>query len=625
MADDKKKSIFSKILEAGESYLDLQIRKARTLEESTQAPTQKSNDDQSEFYFKSVTEDPSYRINSQGFKEKSTRLMPGFLKQMSLKDSIIAAIIQTQQNQVSNHSRLVDSEQDTGFVIKLKDESAMLRKIKEELESESQIKKSKEIISDQEQEYQTDDKLDGETDDQAEKFNWELERKAREKLEEVIYDRRRKVEQFITNCGEIENRPFETKKWNFDSFLRAIVRDTLTYDLISVELIPDLAGRPHHFFPVDASTIKFAAPSLKKYKSFTASTTNVDLLYPEKHIEAIAKKDVLSLDETLLEEEKYKYVQVINGRIERAFTEDEMKIGIRNVTTDLYNNGYGISELELLVSLISSHLNTEYYNKAYFTQGFSAKGILHLKAPIPTRKLDSIRQQWHHMLKGARNSFQTPIFAGVDEVKWIPLTQNHSDIEFLGWMNYLIKMICAIYQIDPYEIGIGFKDEGSRGGISGDNTEQKLNQSKNKGLYPLLRFIENFVNENIIDMIDSDLELKFTGYDSESKQFSLDRQNKEVAFKKTVNEIRSEDGLPPLPGCDDLILNPVYMQWYTQFSGKQPTISMNQPQAVEAQANSTPSNDQTTEQVQQEDVQDLEDLLSSDMSKSLKIEYYKIK
>lgn len=642
--DNEKQSIFSKIVDsASDRLLDFQIKKAKALFDLEKASTGSNDDDA--FYFKSVTENPSYQINSQGYKEKPHRLYDAQLRQMAQKDTIVAAVIQTRQNQVSNFSRLVGSEKERGFMICLKDEEKMLSKIKEEIaeemksEESEEFNKADEIYADQEKEYTEEEQQEhapeGSDDDEVEEFNFELERRAKERLQEKIRARQARIEEFVLNCGETDNRPFDTKKWNFDSCLRAWVRDTLTLDKMTTEIVPNKVGKPHHFFPNDASTIKFASPSLKKYKSFPGAQTNVDFLYPEKHIEALEERDALDLDEELLEAEKYKYVQVVNGKIERAFTEDELKMGIRNVTTDIYNNGYGISELELLVSIVASHLNTEYYNKAYFTQGFSAKGILHLKANIPRRKLETIRQQWHHMIKGARNSFQTPIFAGMDEINWIPLTQNHSDIEFQGWLNYLIKVICAIYQTDPSEIGFPMKDIGSGTGLSGDNTEEKMNHSKDRGLYPLMRFIENYINTNIIDMIDSDFCIKFTGIDSESKKFDLERQEKEVKFKKTVNEIRAEEGLPPLPGMDDMLLDPTYFQWYSKFSdkgqelakemqeqqggfGQQPQDGFQDMGIDEGQID-----EMFTESDEEQESEDVEKSLKK--SKPLKIEYYRIK
>ena len=590
MSDAKRPSIFQKALAAGDAWLNQQIQKGQA--EIQQQARHDVEDEADFFYRKSVSKDLMYYNASQGYHEKPSRLTYDYLKMMSLKDSVISAIIQTRQNQVSGFSKLVKNPYDRGFKIRLKDEESLLEEIKEELKKTPEFSSIKEVDEDQKESSEDlDIEKSGETqnslaaseedalgddlddspatdDDETQKINWRLERKAKEILNKRYAKRRRAVESFMLNCGKLNERPFESLRWTMDSYLRAVVRDSLTYDQLATEKVPDQAGRIHHFVPVDGSTIRYSTPDLGKFKNISLSSS-YDILYPEKEVEALEKKDALDLDSEKLAQNEYKWLQVIRGRIERAFTKQELSVGMRNPTTDIFYNGYSITELELLVQLISSHLSTEYYNVAYFTQGFSAKGILHIKAPLNRRKVETIRQQWQHMIKGSRNSFQTPIFAGMDEVNWIPLTQNHSDIEFQGWLQYLIKMICAIYQIDPQEIGIGMKEEGSKGnGLSGDNTQEKIDLSRDKGLYPLLRFLENYINTNLIDELDSEFYLEFVGLKDESMQDALNRQKEEAKFKKTVNEVRAEDGLPPLPGMDDFILDATYYQWYSTFSDK---------------------------------------------------------
>ncbi len=634
MSEDKDKSILNKIISAPLDYLELQINKAKAdLQASKTTP-----EDDTEFYAKGITEDPTYQINSMGYKQKPHRLMDEHLKQMAMKNTIVSGIIQTRQNQVSKHSKLVKSDQETGFMVKLKPEieAKMLEEIKAilaeevdtEVEADQEIQKADELTIDDEGKEAVEAKNNSKDDDEVEEYNWELERKAKEKLDEEIKEAKANLEKFILNCGDLEDRPFDKKKWRFDSYLRAAVRDRLTYDKITTEKVPTLSGDLSYFYPLDASTIKYASPQLKKYKAFPGAQTNVDLLYPEKQLEEMHEQtDAFQLDDDKLENDEYKYVQVVKGRIERAFTESELSMGMMNPTTDIYNNGYSISELELMVSLVTNHLNAEYYKQAYYTQGFSAKGILHLKAPVNRRKLEVIRQQWHHMLKGARNSWQTPIFAGMDEVKWIPLTQTDDTAAFDSWMRYLIKVICAIYQIDPHEIGLGFKDDGGSAGLSGDNTAEKLEQSKDKGLYPLLRFIENYINTEIVDHVDDRFCIVFTGARTESKKEALERQEKEVKFKKTVNEIRAEDGLPPLPGMDNMILDPTFMQWYSMFSKEakeNQQAMMEQGQAGMPGAENTEEPEDTFDQ----DVDGLfteEENLEEDINKSVRIEYYKLK
>lgn len=599
MSDKNKIGIFQKVLEAGNAYLDGQIFKAKTT-------IMNSNIDDDFYFGKTITEDPNYTQHSQGWLDKPYRFQNSHLKQMAYQDTAIAAVIQTRQNQVASHAKLVKSKQEKGFMIVLRDEEAILAKIKEELKAEmkaNEIMTGEQNPADEMADVQkaetppnpgipgqeadaaskmgtddtslegtdeTDSENDGKTDDEVEEFNFELERKAREIMNKKFDDAKKAVEEYVLNCGKLDNRPFETLKWNLNGALRAWVRDSLTYDLHSTEKVPDNAGRPHHWFPNDGGTIKRASKDLRRYKDTSNTFYNLDILYPEKDDKNVkAREKVIELDDALLEKDMYKWVQIIRGRVERAWTPDELAVGIRNVNTDIYNNGYGISELELLINMVTGHLNAEYYNQAYFTQGFSAKGILHIKAALNRRKIDSVRTQWHHMLKGSRNSFQTPIFAGVEEVNWIPLTQNHTDIGFEGWMRYLITMIGAIYQIDPAEMGIHLKAEGSGGSMGAkDDTKEKTDSSKDRGLYPLLNHFQTHLSDEIIKPFDSRFKLVFCGCDGETALQAIDRQVKEVKFKKTVNEIRAESGLVPLPGMDDIILDPQYMAWYNQYSAK---------------------------------------------------------
>lgn len=620
MSEPKSKltSIFEKMTEATSSYLDSQILKSKTT-------ILNSNIEDDFFYAKAVIEDPSYSLHSQGWKDKPYRIQNSHLKMMSYQDTAIAGVIQTRQNQVAQYARKVSSKIEKGWMIMLRDEDAMLAKIKEELQAEMEVDSmmggesnpaeeaantadvqkadgdegedasSINSGSDTSMEDTDDDSSDDndKSDDEVEAYNFELERKAREKLNKKFESAKKAVEEYVINCGKLENRPFETQKWTFDGALRAWVRDTLTYDLYATEIVPDNAGRPHHWFPIDGGSVKQASKDLRKYKDMAQNFYNIDILYPERTEEAAERQKVIDLDPKLLELDAYKWVQVVRGKVERAYTADELKVGIRNINTDIYNNGYGISELELLVAMVSGHLNAEFYNQAYFTQGFSAKGILHIKAAINRRKLETVRQQWQHMLKGSRNSFQTPIFAGVEDVNWIPLTQNHNDIGFEGWMRYIITMIGCIFQIDPAEMGIHMKAEGSGGSLGQkSDTKEKTDNSKDRGLYPLLKHLETHINDNVIKAFDARFILKFTSVDGENAVNALARQEKEVKFKKTVNEIRAEDGLPPLPGMDDVILDAQYMSWYNLYSDKakekQKTDQKNQSDQMKQQASLAP-------------------------------------
>jgi hypothetical protein len=614
---EQRPSIFDKMLEAGSSLLEAQIQKSK-------AEIMNQVEDPEEFqYAKALTEDPQQTAYSNGWKDKyHRRLTNTHLRQMATQDVAVVSVIKTFQNKAAAHACLVNSENQKGFMIKLKNEDKLLEEIKEQIKNEQskeeETEKSEKLLKTDEgevdkqeieQESDSEDKARSKIDDDdIEEYDWELERKARARMHEMYKKNLHDVQNWVLNCGSLEKskRPFEHRRWNFEQALRAWVWDSCVYDLYSREMVPDRAGRPSYWFPVDGGTIKYASPQLKNFKSMAETFQNVDYLYPEKDVQEKVESK-LELDEELLEKEAYRYVQVVRGKIERAYTSDELAVGIRNLLTDIWNNGYGLSELELAIGLVTGHLNAEFYNQAYFQQGFSAKGILHIKANINRRKMETIRQQWQHLLKGSRNSFQTPIFSGANDVEWIPLTQNHQDIGFEGWMRYLIKMICARYQIDPDEVGINLKGEGKSEGLSGDNTEERLKESKERGLFPMMRHLQNFINTNIIAPFDDRFELVFTGITTETQTQTLDRQEKEVKFKKTVNEIRAEDNLPPMPGMDDVILDPTYMQWYTQYSKKaQETAEQNMVNQEFTQGGAQEPTDPDQAEVTDQDLTDLE-------------------
>lgn len=572
MADEKKdeNSIFKSV---GDLF------KAKVEESLVKARSTIAKEEDTANYQKSVYRDFTFSTGATGFHEKNTAITFEHQKMMARKNTIVSGIIKTRQNQAAPFTKPVKEKHEAGFRVTLKDEEAKLREIIENikegkvdetsktiLQNNPSIKKSMKLNLKKAEDGEEDNPLDY-VEDISDK---ELERVAQEILKQTTRDKIKELTQFVLTCGEMKDRPFESRKWNFDSMMRALINDTYTHDWISVEKVPqdENADKIHHIVPVDSTTIRYSSPTLQNYKD-DQFTNGANILYPEKELEALEnKRDALKLDPEKVDNGDYKFVQRIRGLIVRAYTPEELAVGMRNPTTDIYANGYSISELELLANTVTAHIFTENHKRSYFANGFSAKGILHIKAPLNRRKLEALRIQWKQMVSGPKNSFQTPIFAGMDDVQWIPLNQGNIDTEFNTWMQYLIKVICMVYQIDPSEIGFGMKEEGGSGGGlgSGDSTDTKQKHSKSKGLVPLMKFFENFINVNVIDFIDSEYKLEFVGLSEEDNKSSIERQEKEIKYKKSVNEVRSEDGLPPIPGCDELILDPVYFQWFSQFS-----------------------------------------------------------
>ncbi len=423
---------------------------------------------------KSYIIDPLDFQNSFGYKDKPFSLSYQTLKRMS-KTPIINAILKTRKNQIADFAEPQADRYSTGFVIRKK-------------------------------------KRLGEKDRENTTEEWR-------RIEEIT--------EIVLNCGV--NNSWEGD--DFESFIRKIVDDSLTYDQMTFEVVRDRRGKLFEFFATDASTYRVA----DSYDDDEYDKEDKEMIkgyYPS-------------------------FVQIYQGSVTADFYPWELCFGVRNPSSNLYNVGYGCSELEELVSTVTSMLWAEEYNKRFFSQGSAPKGLLRVKGNVNEKQLKAFRQEWLSMVTGVQQSWKTPIVDA--DIDWIDLQKSNRDMEYGSWSEYLIKIACAIYAIDPNEIGFNISaGQGSSSMFEGSN-EQRLKHSKDKGLYPLLKFIQRKMNKYVVTQIDPEYEFHFVGLNGLTIQEELDIEIKKLSNFQTVNEIRSKYGLDPVKG-GDLILNPTYAQ-----------------------------------------------------------------
>jgi len=435
-----------------------------------------------------------------GYKEKYSLLDYVKCRQITYADPIVASIIQTRLNQVASYCLPQPDRFNSGFKVCLRDREA---------EPSKQDKK---------------------------------------KIKEI--------ESFVVNCGVPENfedTPERNRRDNFETFIRKITRDSLSFDQINFEVTPRLNGLPYCFTAVDAATIR-RVPDMKEQAETTTFMGKDGFNFD--HLSQ-------SRSEKQFKEFKPKhpsFVQVINGVIKHTFDEWEMAFGVRNPRTDILAFGYGYSEIEMLVTTITSHMNAETYNRKFFSQGSSVKGILTFEGSVPPDQLEAFRRQWYQQVSGVNNAWRTPIMAlGKDsKANWLSLHSTNREMEFGKWLEYCIKTICGVFQIDPLEIGFDISKQGSGqsgssgGGLGNSNQQERIRFSQDKGLKPLLVHIQTLINDYIVYRIDPNFEFQFVGLNVGTDKDELDKQVQQVKSYKTIDEIRAEQDLEPLPSFDKI-------------------------------------------------------------------------
>lgn len=244
------------------------------------------------------------------------------------------------------------------------------------------------------------------TDEQKEGFTIRKKRSLFEGKDgdtEMTRSEKKRVERIV----EFLERGGEADKWempdSFVTFVRKIMQDSLTIDQLAFEITRTRGQELHQFKAVDGSMIRFL--------------DSVDPNYAYE-FERYRYRGYLP-----------KYCQVFDQQI--VFNRQtnqyvlyypwELGFGIRNLGTDIWNNGYGRSELETLVEIITYVLNSIQYNGNFFKNGSNPKGFIKMKDPnVNGTVLNNFKQQWRQMLTGTQNAHRVPILAGMD-IEWIDL------------------------------------------------------------------------------------------------------------------------------------------------------------------------------------------------------------
>lgn len=331
-----------------------------------------------------------------------------------------------------------------------------------------------------------------------------------------------------------------TSQWgydDFDTFIRKIVEDSLVYDQMTFECVRNRRGQLESFIATDAATFRMADSFFDK---------DYDNMFFQRH-GANVWKDRSDFGPKV---HGYypAYVQVYQNMKVNEFYPWELCFGIRNPSTSIWANGYGCSELEELINVVTSMLWSDEYNRRFFSQGSAPKGFFRVKGTNNEAALQQFKQQWQSMITGVMQSWKTPVIEA--DVDWIDLQKNNRDMEYSSWIEYLIKIACAVYSIDPSEIGWDISRSNGNGGLFEGSQEQRLKHSKDKGLYPLLKFLQRKLNKYIIEQINPDYELVFVGLNGLTIEEELKMDIDKVNSFMTVNEAREKYEMKPLEGGD---------------------------------------------------------------------------
>lgn len=311
-----------------------------------------------------------------------------------------------------------------------------------------------------------------------------------------------------------------------ETFARKFIRDSLILDQACAEIVNRRNGLPAYMVAVDSATIRKLRASL-------------DYATPPRRGDPL-------------------YAQIIGDTIVAQYAQENMMFGIRNPQTDISYAGYGMSELEMLVRVVTTILNTERYNSGQLTQGGTQKGVLIIKGDVDNDQFTIFKRDFREAIRNASQYWRPPVLkvSKDSEVDWKALDRSNRDMEYAQLFDFLVKQACGVYQIEPSEINWNIGASGATTNFEG-RYEGKVKASRERGLKPLLTFLANQINQNLIHRIDPRYRLEFTHLE-EDRETDSQIRDREVKTYKTVNEQRAELNLPTLGPKGDVILHEAF-------------------------------------------------------------------
>lgn len=335
------------------------------------------------------------------------------------------------------------------------------------------------------------------------------------------------LEEFFSHCGWEKNprQRMRLRRDDFPSFMAKMVRDSLTLDSapIETEWKRDKSLGLDGFYAVDGATIR------------------------------------LCTEEGYRGEDEIFALQVVQGRIRTAYTYDDLIYVPRNPRTDVMTGGYGLSETELLIRVVTGFLNAFTYNTKYFDANSIPKGLLHLTGNYSEQDIAAFKRYWNAMVRGVDNRWNMPFLVSKDQeskASWENFGADVNEMMFSKWMTFLASLICAIYGISPDEINFE-SFSASKSALSGSDTEEKIANSKDIGLRPLLSHFENLFTDFIVSEFSDKYVFRWAGLDEESEE----RRHEMRKTTLTINEVRQEQGREPVDWGDAPISPPHIGVW----------------------------------------------------------------
>ncbi len=213
----------------------------------------------------------------------------------------------------------------------------------------------------------------------------------------------------------------------------------------------------------------------------------------------------------------------------------------------------GQGKLEACADAADLHANMNLYESALFANRGCPDHVLSFpsdKGKPTDDTVARIKAQWNRLFRGVKKSGNMAILHGGAELKAVTLTPK--EMAYQKGRGYTIEEIAGIFGVPLSKLTT--RDVNRANAAEGEHQYQK------DTIQPMLRRIEQKLNERLMPMFDSSLFVAFDDNVPKDKEFRLkERESNLKTGFTTINEERQADNMEPVEYGDIPIL-PMNMQ-----------------------------------------------------------------
>lgn len=259
------------------------------------------------------------------------------------------------------------------------------------------------------------------------------------------------------------------------------------------------------------------------------------------------------------------YVQEIDGANVNFFTEEDMRIMNYQTQAFVDLNGYPLSPIEFALFLVYINQHCLSYLRNQFVKGMLTKSMLILTSTDPSvqlseEDLESFKMEMQNFASRTDNSAVMPVIGGPITGNFIRMNDTMKDLEWINLSNAIIRALCSAYQISPLEAGFG--QLGDSAGMGQGSRDYELVQGEERGLRLITDIMLDDLNDILYDNFPEAKErfrIEIYGIGSETRESAINRQLQEQQTTGTMNDLLSDsDKNRQLTYGGDVPLNPLF-------------------------------------------------------------------